>query len=75
MNRKNAVFAALCAAALSAWALPALALAQAQQGAPSAPAPMERPSGGAGWLWIVAAIVVLAILFWAINARRRRTIR
>ena len=77
MNRMNALSAAIYSAALSLWALPVLALAQASQPG-SAPAPAERPAGAAGpastnWLWIIAAIVVLAIVWWAVSSRRRGT--
>ena len=76
MNRLSALFAPPWSAALSLWALPALALAQAQGSSPG-PSPVDSPPGGAdrgaGWLWIVAALVVLAIIFWAMSSRRRRT--
>ncbi len=77
MNRMKALSAALYSTALSLWALPALALAQASQPG-SAPAPMDRPAAGNGpastnWLWIIAAIVVLAIVWWAVSSRRRGT--
>jgi hypothetical protein len=69
VNRMNALSAALYSAALSLWALPALVLAQA-----SSPVPMDKPapSGPAStnWLWIIAAIVVLAIVWWAVSSRR-----
>ncbi len=73
MKRMNALSAALCSAALSLWAVPALALAQ---GAPAG-APMDRPTTTNGpastnWLWIIAAIVVLAIVWWAVPSSRRR---
>lgn len=74
MNRLNALSAALYSAALSLWALPALVLAQATQPG-SAPVDQPAPGGGpasASWLWIVAAIVVLAIIWWALASRRRR---
>ncbi|HEX9288575.1 MAG TPA: hypothetical protein VF904_03540 [Anaeromyxobacteraceae bacterium] len=81
MNRSKALLASLYSAALSLWVLPALALAQATQPG-SAPAPSNPPSGapagsaggassGAGWLWIIAAIIVLAIVWWAMSSRRR----
>ena len=74
MKRMNALSAALSSAALSLWTLPALALAQASQPG-SAPAPMDRPASAGGpastnWLWIIAAIVVLAIVWWAVSSRR-----
>jgi hypothetical protein len=78
MNRMKALSAALYSAALSLWALPALALAQASQPG-SSPAPMDRPAGATNgpastnWLWIIAAIVVLAIVWWAVSSRRRGT--
>jgi hypothetical protein len=73
VNRLNALSAALYSAALSVWALPALALAQATQ---PGPAPVDQPAPGGGpasanWLWIVAAIVVLATIWWALASRRR----
>jgi hypothetical protein len=78
VTRMNALSAALYSAALSLWALPALALAQGTQPG-SSPAPMDRPapSGPAStnWLWIIAAIVVLAIVWWAVSSRRRGTTR
>jgi len=74
VKRMNALSAALCSAALSLWTLPALAVAQGTQ--PS-PAPLDRPapSGPAStnWLWIIAALVVLAIVWWAVSSRRRGT--
>ncbi len=79
MNRKNALVAALYSTALSLWALPALVLAQAQSQPGSAPgsAPADQPAptgpASANWLWIIAAIVVLAIIWWALSSRRRGT--
>ncbi len=85
MDRVQAFFAALYAAALAVWAIPALALAQgASTGrAPStggAAAPGSTPTadtggGGSGtsWLWIVIALIVLAIIWWAMSSRRRGT--
>ena len=76
MKRMKALSAALYSAALSLWALPALALAQASQPG-SAAAPIDRPASTGGgpastnWLWIIAAIVVLAIVWWAVTSRRR----
>ena len=76
MTRMNALSAALYSAALSLWTLPALALAQAGQPG-SSPAPMDRPAptgpATTNWLWIIAAIVVLAIVWWAVTSRRRGT--
>ncbi len=73
MNRMNALSAAIYSAALSLWTLPAVALAQATR----SPAPVDNPapSGpqGTNWLWILAAIVVLAIVWWAVTSRRRGT--
>ena len=76
MNRMKALSAAVYSAALSLWALPALALAQASQ--PSPATPVDRPASPGGpastnWLWIIAAIVVLAIVWWAVSSRRRGT--
>jgi hypothetical protein len=79
MDRVKAFLASLYSAALSLWMMPALALAQGQNtgGAPSpsGAAPTGggagTEAGGAGWLWIVAALVVLAIIWWAMSSRRR----
>ena len=80
MTRTKELWAALYAAALTLWTLPALALAQATQprsqpapGGGTGPSPTAPgdTGGGAGWLWIIAAIVVLAIVWWAMTARRR----
>jgi hypothetical protein len=86
MDRIEAFFATLTsilgrlrAAALAVWVMPALALAQGQNTgrapSPSGAAPSGggagEPAGGAGWLWIVAALVVLAIIWWAMSSRRR----
>ena len=75
MTRMKAVLASLQAAALSLWVMPALALAQASP-QPAGPRPigpenMARDSGGSGLLWIIAALVVLAIIWWAMSSRRR----
>ncbi|WP_176068258.1 hypothetical protein [Anaeromyxobacter diazotrophicus] len=71
----KAFAAALQATALALWAAPALALAQAGAQPGSAPAPINDPTsrqaGGSGWLWIIAALVVLAIIWWAMSSRRR----
>ena len=66
------------------WA-PALALAQAGQGAPGSPgnAPAgtgagragdaAASSGGGAWVWwIIVAIIVLAIIWWAAGSGRRQ---
>ncbi len=85
MERTKALFASLYLAALSFAAFPALALAQgatggsapstgggaAPAGGSSIPAGDAGGQGGAGWLWIVAALVVLAIIWWAMSSRRR----
>jgi uncharacterized membrane protein YgcG len=84
MERTKAMWTALYSWALSLWVLPALALAQSSQG--SQPGSGASPAGGtpssgaggsagtgggSGWLWIIAAIVVLAIIWWAMSSRRR----
>jgi hypothetical protein len=84
MERMKAFVAALYSAALSVWVMPALALAQGQPGRAPSPSGTAPPGGGsaepggavgdpggAGWLWIVAALVVLAIIWWAMSTRRR----
>jgi hypothetical protein len=76
MATTKAFLAALYSTAVALWVAPALALAQAggQPGSAPAPAPMTREPGqasGSGWLWIVAALVVLAIIWWAMSSRRR----
>ena len=50
--------------ALSAVVVPALALAQ-----PADPA--ASTSAGFGWLWILAAVAIVAALFWIVFAGRR----
>jgi hypothetical protein len=83
MDRMKAFFATLYPAALTVWVMPALALAQGQSPGRT-PSPPSSPGGGsaepggavgdpggAGWLWIVAALVVLAIIWWAMSTRRR----
>lgn len=73
MNRMNALSAAIYSAALSLSTLPAVALAQATR----SPAPVDSPAPngpqGTNWLWILAAILVLAIVWWAVSSRRRGT--
>jgi hypothetical protein len=74
MASTKAILAALYSTALAIWVAPALALAQAGGQPGSAPAPMTREPGqasGSGWLWIVAALVVLAIIWWAMSSRRK----
>ena len=76
MTRMKAVLAPLQAAALSLWVMPALALAQANPQPPPGPRPigpenMARDGGGSGLLWLIAALAVLAIIWWALSSRRR----
>jgi bacteriorhodopsin len=76
VTRMKAVLAPLQAAALSLWVMPALVLAQANPQPAPGPRPigpenMARDSGGSGLLWIIAALVVLAIIWWAMSSRRR----
>ena len=76
MTESKAVLAQLYAAALSLWVMPALALAQASTQPGSAPAPVgnenvARDGSGSGLLWIIAALAVLAIIWWAMSSRRR----
>lgn len=77
MATMKSFLATLYSAALALWVAPALALAQAGgQPSPSPATPMRNEPGGqasgSGWLWIVAALVVLAIIWWAMSSRRRR---
>jgi hypothetical protein len=86
MERIEAFFRSLYWTVLSVTVLPALAYAQGatsgrapSTGGGAAPAggagipagDTSGATGGAGWLWIVAALVVLAIVWWAMGARRR----
>ncbi len=74
MTSMRALVTALHTAALALWAAPALALAQGTAQPGSAPAPMDAgrsTGGGSGWLWIIAALIVLAIVWWAMSSRRR----
>ncbi len=86
MERVKAFLASLYWMAISVTAFPALALAQGtatgsspSTGGAAAPAGSTGvPSGstggttgGTGWLWIVAALIVLAIIWWAMSTRRR----
>jgi hypothetical protein len=82
MDRLKALWSSLYWALLSVTAYPALALAQATNtggspgpGGGSVPAGSPGvPAGSAddgGWLWIVAALVVLALIWWAMSSRRR----
>jgi hypothetical protein len=74
MDRIKALSSALYTAAVWLWVFPALALAQA---APSQPVQAPANSGearGGNWLWIIAALVVLAIIWWAMSSRRRGTV-
>jgi bacteriorhodopsin len=78
VNRTIALAARLHSAALSLWALPALAFAQAQPPAESAspgPGEMATRSGSSGWAWVIAALVVLAIVWWALTTRRRGQVK
>jgi ribose/xylose/arabinose/galactoside ABC-type transport system permease subunit len=76
MATTKSFLATLYSAAIALWVAPALALAQAGGQPSPSPAPMRNePAGqtsGSGWLWIVAALVVLAIIWWAMSSRRRR---
>ena len=77
MTSTKALLTALHTAALAVWAAPALVLAQAgaQPGTAPPPAGPDAPAGqasGSGWLWIIAALIVLAIIWWAMSSSRRR---
>jgi hypothetical protein len=74
VTRTKAVLAPLYAAALSLWVMPALALAQANPQPAPAPAPVGNDNvahGGSGLIWFIAALAVLAIIWWAMRSRRR----
>ena len=83
MQRMRAFLALLYWMALSVLATPVLAYAPgANTGSAPSTGGGAAPSGGAahdagsgaGWLWIVAALVVLAIIWWAMSSRRRGTV-
>jgi hypothetical protein len=85
MHRIHELWAALVGAAFTVLALPALVLAQAQPGG----APANPPPGGGGglpanppgtgtggsssWLWILIALAVVAVIWYALSARRTAT--
>jgi hypothetical protein len=86
MQRIRSIYAALFSAAIAILAAPALALAQAGQpgGGGTAGGPPTSPGGGAlggadapargggsGWLWLLLALAVIAVVWYAMAARRR----
>lgn len=79
MERLERMWAALCSTAFAIAAAPALALAQSS-GGPSNPSggPLNSPNapareGGSGWLWLLLALAVIAIIWYAMSQRRTAT--
>jgi hypothetical protein len=82
MHRIHELWAALIGAAFTVLALPALVLAQGGN-APSNPPPggggglPASPGTGTGgsssWLWILIALAVVAVIWYALSARRTAT--
>jgi hypothetical protein len=85
MQRIQELWAALVGVAFTVLALPALVLAQA--GTQPGGAPANPPAGGGGglpgpgagtggsssWLWILIALAVVAVIWYALSARRTAT--
>ncbi len=82
MERTKALLTMVRSAALSLWALPAIALARGQGSQPGSTvaAPISPAAGGLGthisaeWLWAIVALVALAIVWSTISTRRRATV-
>jgi hypothetical protein len=78
MNKLERIWAALCSAAFAIAAAPALVLAQST-GGPSSPGttPMSGGEpvrdGGGGWLWLLLALAVIAVIWYAMSQRRPAT--
>jgi hypothetical protein len=78
MNRLEKIWTALWSAAFAIAAAPALVLAQTT-GGPSSPgsSPLTQDApardGSGGWLWLLLALAVIAVIWYAMTQRRAAT--